>query len=66
MHMLQNTFLIVFHEFRMEIARAIFFRRPVVLADEATALLDHVLSRKIYNTILVDSYLLTFLQDNIK
>ena len=50
----------------MEIARAIFFRRPVVLADEATVLLDQVLSRKIYNAILVDSYLLTFLQVNIK
>ena len=60
MHMLQNTFLIVFHEFRMEIARTIFFKRMVVLVGEATASLDPVLSRKIYNTILVNSYLLNF------
>jgi len=66
MHLLQNTFLTMFHEFRIEIARALFYRCPVVLADEATASLDPVLSRKIYNTILVDSYLLTFLQVNIK
>lgn len=37
---------------RIEIARALFFKRPVVLADEATASLDPVLSRKIHETLL--------------
>ena len=39
-------------ESRIEIARVLFFRRPVVLAGEATISLNPVLSRKIHNTFL--------------
>ncbi len=41
-----------FFKFRIEIARALFYRRSVVLANEVTTSLDPVLSRKIYNTFL--------------
>lgn len=37
---------------RIEIARALFFNRPVILADEATASLDPVLAKQIHETLL--------------
>lgn len=39
---------------RIEIARALYFKRPFLLADEATASLDPDLSKKIHDTLLKD------------
>ena len=40
---------------RIEIARAILARRPILLADEATSALDNNLSLQIHQTLLKDS-----------
>ena len=50
--MVKTLYIKKFFKFRIEIARALFYRRSVVLANEVTTSLDPVLSRKIYNTFL--------------